>query len=74
MFGKRNEFTFDVRRKGKKGKYIIQFHSKETKQREQKADFTRMKRKDNIHFPSVKLRKVTKKGGNHKERKMKWRE
>ena len=30
-FGKGIEIILDVRRKGKKGKYIIQFHSKETK-------------------------------------------
>ena len=32
VFGKRNDFTFDVWEiERKKGKYIIQFHSKETK-------------------------------------------
>ena len=49
MFAKRNEFIFDVRRKERKGKYIIQFYTKETK-RENKRDFTRMIREDKVHF------------------------
>ena len=57
-------------REERKGKYIIHFHSKETKN----GDFTRMARKNKVHFPCVKMRrkKVTKKRGKHKEKK--WRE
>ena len=48
MLEKRNEFIFDAReRKGKKGKYIIQFHSKETKRT---IDFTIMIRKGQDPF------------------------
>ena len=36
--------------------------------KESKGDFTRMKMKNKIHFPCVKMRKRgTKKGGKHKE-------
>ena len=58
----------DARRKGKKDKYIIKFHSKENKER--KIDFTRTARKDKIQFPCVKLRwRITKKMEEEK-----WRE
>ena len=64
MFAKRNEFTFDVRRKERKGKASTSSNFTQKKQRESKGDFTRMTRKDNIHFPFVKMRRkrVTKKG------------
>ena len=45
-------FWCEEEREEKKGKYIIQFHSKETK-RESKADFTRMTKEGQDSFPFV---------------------
>ena len=54
MFGKRNGFIFDVRRKEKRKVH----HPISLKgNKENKEDFTRTTRKDKIHFPCVKMRK-----------------
>ena len=52
----------------REGKYIIHFHSKETKI---KTDFTRTTKEDKIHFSRVNMRrKITKKGRKSVKRRM----